>query len=447
MNRQVRLVILAHASAAVGMGLPWPVLLLAVEQASGSELLLGLAGAARLAPYVALSWLSGRLADRRERAHIVRLSLWARLGCLLVCGAGLAANQPLIAVIAATGAIIAGTPAYPALAAGMPRLAGRASGSATSLLVTVEVASFVVGPAVGGLFVGRMPPAWVAVVGSVFVMAGLLAFGRTAMPAPELPVAHDAPSGMWTLLRRNRSARHALAVVAVVNALLSVVGLAMLQLAHGVWGSGDEGFGLGTALLGFGALGAPAVSRLRPMMSGRGCLLALGGTAAVFGVVPGGWPALVALALLGAVAVCCESVATAVLQTAVRDSQRASVLGLADTVMVGAAMVATLITPWAGERLGPVTLILLVGAGAGAIALAWTSEGLPVGGESSSATRAEQPGEGVTFRAGHREPVVGLDGHERPRIVTLPGRDGHPGLRPGAVLGEVHVSAHGPQLW
>ena len=62
---EVRRVITSHAFAAVGMGLPWPVLLLAVEQSTSSQLLLGLAGAARLAPYVALSWLSGRLADRR----------------------------------------------------------------------------------------------------------------------------------------------------------------------------------------------------------------------------------------------------------------------------------------------------------------------------------------------------------------------------------------------
>lgn len=83
MNRQVWRVIGSHAGAAVGMGLPWPMLLIVVEDSTTSHVLLGLAGAARLAPYVALSWLSGRLADRRERARIVRLSLWARLGFLL----------------------------------------------------------------------------------------------------------------------------------------------------------------------------------------------------------------------------------------------------------------------------------------------------------------------------------------------------------------------------
>jgi MFS family permease len=374
---EVRRVIASHAFAAVGMGLPWPALLLAVEESTTSQLVLGLAGAARLAPYVALSWLSGRLADRRERALIVRISLLARLFCLLAAAAALAASSPMLAVLAATGAIVAGTPAYPALAAGMPRLAGAATERATSLLVTVEVASFVVGPALGGAMVGRVPAAWVPIIGAVLVGVSILSFARISMPAPP-PLGPDADGcGVWTLLRREASARHALAVVAVVNALLSVLGLLLLQLAHDVWRSGDEGFGLATAVLGFGALGAPALAHTRAMRSGRACLLTLAGAAAAFAVLPGGPASLGALAAIGAVAVCCENVATAVLQTTVPDELRASVLGLADTVMVGAALIAALATPWLGVRLGPATLVLLVAAGAGLLALAWGTDRLP----------------------------------------------------------------------
>jgi hypothetical protein len=370
---EVRRVITSHAFAAVGMGLPWPVLLLAVEQSTSSQLLLGLAGAARLAPYVALSWLSGRLADRRERALIVRISLWARAVALLVAAAALAASNPLVAVVAATGAIVAGTPAYPALAAGMPRLAGAATERATSALVTVEVASFVVGPAVGGLFVGRMPPAWVPLIGAIFVGVAIVAFGRTAMPAPEASAIDAAEGGVWSLLRRDPCARQALAVVAVVNALLSVLGLLLLQLAHEVWRSGDEGFGLATALLGFGALGAPVVAHSRTMRSGRAALLTLAGAAAVFALLPGGPASFGALAVIGAVAVCCENVATSVLQATVPDELRASVLGLGDTVMVGAALLAAVATPWLGVHLGPASLLLLVAAGTAMLALAWSA--------------------------------------------------------------------------
>ncbi len=378
---EVRRVITSHAFAAVGMGLPWPVLLLAVEQSTTSQLVLGRAGAARLAPYVAFSWLSGRLADRRERALIVRISLWARLVALVAAGAALAASSPLLAVLAATGAIVAGTPAYPALAAGMPRLAGPATERATSLLVTVEVASFVVGPAIGGTVVGRMPPAGVPIIGALLVGVSIAAFGRIAMPAPPDPGRDAGACGVWSLLRRQAAARHALAVVAVVNALLSVLGLLLLQLAHDVWRSGDEGFGLATALLGFGALGAPAFAHTRAMRSGRACLLTLAGAAVGFALLPGGPASFGALAVIGAVAVCCENVATAVLQATVPDELRASVLGLGDTVMVGAALIAALATPWLGVRLGPSTLVLLIAAGAGLLALAWSTDRLRPGPE------------------------------------------------------------------
>ncbi len=451
MNRQVWRVIGSHAGAAVGMGLPWPMLLVLVEESTTSHLLLGLAGAARLAPYVALSWLSGRLADRRERARIVRLSLWARLGCLLACAGALAADSSTVAVLAATGAIIAGTPAYPALAAGMPRLAGPATARATSLLVTVEVASFVVGPAFGALFVGRLPAASVTGVGAILVGGSILAFGRIAMPAPEVTEACVAGRGVWGLLRVNSSARHALAVVAVVNALLSVLGLLLLQLAHEVWASGDEGFGVATAVLGFGALGAPAFAHTRTMSSGRACLLTLAGVAAVFAILPGGPASLGSLAVIGAVAVCCENVATAVLQTSVPDELRASVLGLGDTVMVGAALVATVATPWLGVQLGPGTLVLLVAAGTGALALSWSSLPPPSAGLAEQPTREQQSAAGVehrrervALRERHGEPIGGLDGHEGAGIVTLLRGRRRPRLRAGVVLGEVHVTPDRP---
>ena len=48
----------SHACAAVGMSLPWPVLLLSVEETTDSAALLGVAAAARLLPYVCLLYTS-----------------------------------------------------------------------------------------------------------------------------------------------------------------------------------------------------------------------------------------------------------------------------------------------------------------------------------------------------------------------------------------------------
>ena len=60
------------------MSLPWPLLVLLVWERAGDGWVLGVAGAARMLPYVALSWAAGRLADRYARDRIVRLTLVAR---------------------------------------------------------------------------------------------------------------------------------------------------------------------------------------------------------------------------------------------------------------------------------------------------------------------------------------------------------------------------------
>ena len=174
LGRDVRRLLAGHALAAVAMSLPWPLLLLLVWERSGSgtggDLLLGLTGAARMLPYVALSWATGRLADRFRRDRILRATLAARAVLLGVVAVAVARDLLTVAVLAASAAVAAGTPAYPPLAAAMPRAAGAARRRATDLLVTVEVAAFVVGPALGGLLLAsRTRPALplVAVLGTL----------------------------------------------------------------------------------------------------------------------------------------------------------------------------------------------------------------------------------------------------------------------------------------
>ena len=50
-------VVVAHALAAVAMSMPWPLLIDEVWRRTHDDTLLGVTGAARLLPYVALSWL------------------------------------------------------------------------------------------------------------------------------------------------------------------------------------------------------------------------------------------------------------------------------------------------------------------------------------------------------------------------------------------------------
>ena len=72
-----RRAIVSHAIGALAVGLPWPLLLVMVAADTDNPWLLGLAGSARMLPYVAISWLTARLADamRRDPVSYTHLTL------------------------------------------------------------------------------------------------------------------------------------------------------------------------------------------------------------------------------------------------------------------------------------------------------------------------------------------------------------------------------------
>jgi MFS family permease len=281
MTWPARRTIASHALAAVGMSLPWPLLVLLVWEQAGDGWVLGLAGAARMLPYVALSWAAGRLADRFTRDRIVRLTLVLRTLSLLAMAAALVAGQTWLALGAATFAVAVATPAYPALAAAMPGLAGRHTERATSLLVTCEVASFVVGPALGGLLLTpttRDVVPWAAVL---CVVAAWLLFRGVRLPAPVAVVVTTGATGVLAALRTSAVLRGAIAAVAVVNAVAASVALALLPLADS-WDRAGGGAPMGRRS------GSPPVRSASALWAGR-CWVA-SAAAGAWDLVPGWWP-------------------------------------------------------------------------------------------------------------------------------------------------------------
>ena len=366
MTGSARRTIASHALAAVGMSLPWPLLVLLIWERAGDGWVLGVAGAARMLPYVALSWAAGRLADRFVRDRIVRLTLVSRAFALLAVAVALAAGHTWLALGAATFAVAVATPAYPALAAAMPGLAGRHTEGATSLLVTCEVASFVVGPALGGLLLAPSTRDLVPWAAMLCLVAAWLLFEGVRLPAPTFVVARTRATGVLAALRTSSVLRGAVAAVAVVNAVAASVALALLPLAEGWSGSGEgTAFGIATGALGFGALGGPLLGRIgdRWGLGPRVWLVVL--AACLIGVAPAPslWVAVPLLAVAGAAAVQVEIVATAFVQVAAPDRLRASVLGLTDTAMVAAALLGALVAPTMAATLGPEPVVLVAAAG------------------------------------------------------------------------------------
>jgi len=349
----------SHALAAVALSLPWPWLLVLVWDRTHSPGLLGLTAASRMLPYVVCSWWAARVGDRYRRDRVVRATVVGRLVLLGALPVAVAFDQLAVAVVLAALAVAVATPAYPALAAAMPEAAGEESERATELLVTIEVASFVVGPAFGGLLLSV--PALVAplcVVGTAAALA-LVAGVRLAPPVRRTP---GTRGGTWAAVRGSAPIRRSLVLMSLLNLVDVVVGVTLLLLARGSWTgwwTPDTAYGVASGALGFGALAAPSLARRGSTLWARARIgvLLMGGAVAAVAVSPSVLWALPALVLAGAAAVHAESAATGIVQTQAGDDVRASLFGLADACMVGAAMLGALAAPALAQILGPAELL------------------------------------------------------------------------------------------
>lgn len=360
---QAHRVVAAHALAATGLSLPWPLLLLLVWEATGSALLLGVAGAARMLPYVLCSWWAGSLADRWGRDRVVRVTLVLRLALLGAAWAALSGRALLAAVLACALAVAVATPAYPAAVAGGAGLRGWTARH-TEVVVTVEVASFVVGPALGGLLLAR--PALVLPAALAATTAALLVLRGVRMP----PATGARPRGLpwWPVVRRVPEVRAAVVVMAALNAALAGAGVALLVGADDPWSSPwspHVAYGVATAVLGLASLAGPLLAPLGRGPVGRvrhGLVLVTVGLGLAAFAPRVAW-ALVPLALVGAAAVHAEAAATTVLQQRVPDRARAAVLGLGDTAMIGAALLGSLLAPPLARAVGsgPTLVVLALG--------------------------------------------------------------------------------------
>ena len=346
--RPVPRLLAAYACGSLATGLPWPLLLVLVWGRYGDgphgAWAVGLAGAARMAPYVLLSWAVGSLGDHVRRDRLVRATLLLRLVFLVGAAVAAAGGHVLLAVGAVALAVTAGTPTYPAIAAALPRLAGPGRARATEALVTIEVSSWVVGPALGGLLLWEPLRPWTLVASAALAGLGLALSCGIALPSPMVR-APDAVAGMLRAVLACPPAVGALGLAGLLNLVVTMTGIMLLPLSEESWGRGDAGFGLATACLGFGALGAPLLARLARRFGGvtwTGSLVTVAAAVALVATTPVPWPALPLLALAGACGVLIESSVTGTLQAAVPDRYRAGALGLADTIMVGGCLVGSL---------------------------------------------------------------------------------------------------------
>ena len=378
-------------------------LLIVVYETSADPLLLGLVGAARILPYVALSIPAGIIADRYERRLVLLITDVARGVIMLVMACLVAFDGPLWAIVAL--AILATCFSCffgPTIGAYLPSLVRdeRELGPANSAWSTLDNLAFVIGPAIGAILITisgialafflnaasfaviavvlwRLPPegrhrplpaAAAAATGSPVERAtDAAAGGSTARPAEHAEVVGPLPAGIESPVAIPILPLAGLALSDTVTGFVfGGLGVLTVVLAIDQLGAGEAATGYLNAAVGVGgivgAIGSGAFV-IRPGLRGPllvgSILLAVG--VATLGLAGGLGPALIAMAIASAGSLLTEVVSMTLLQRMVPDAARGRALGTIATVSTLAYAAGSFVMPVAAGAVGVEPVLLASG--------------------------------------------------------------------------------------
>jgi len=335
-------------------------LLVVVYAESGSPILLGIVGAARILPYVLLSVPAGMVADRFDRRMVLLVTDVARGALMLVLAVAVALEASTIVIVAV--AILAAcfsTFFGPAIGALLPMLVDeRDLGPANAAWATLDNVAFIIGPAVAGILlaVAGLEAAFLLNAASFAVVAVVLWRLPAARPTGNVDSSADAPqrdTGGWRALVRP------LAGPFILDSTTSLVGggvgVLTVVIAVDVLSAGDAGTGYLNAATGVGGVVAGIASGT--LLARRLELpLALGGLVGGIGLA---WLAvagnlLVAMLAIGfgvAGLLLLDVVNTTLIQRIVPDELRGRAMGVLQTTSsivfsIGSFLVPVLAATW-----------------------------------------------------------------------------------------------------
>lgn len=374
-DHDTRALIGASAASQLGDWLYNAALLGYVYTATGSAAWVAAATVFRLLPYVLFGPLGGMLADRHDRRSVLLAGDALRLLVMLALAAAVAADGPVVIVIALTAlASIAGTAEKPAAMALLPRLVGETRlGTANALLHTVQDLGVVVGPAIGALLLA-VAPDWVAFVvnATTFALSAALVSTMRARPIPAR--GDEAGSAFGEVVQGVRAARTAPYVVP----LLLVV--AMVEFTYGAQAvqlvvyadrqldlAGGYGYLLAASGIG-GLLSATVNHRLAAGNAVSAIVVLTGAIFCATQFVYAGVDALVvalAVTVVGGIGmVACEVVAETTLARTVSPDVIGRVMGVFDALSVAAMVLGALAATTLVDATSLRTSLLVTGAAA-----------------------------------------------------------------------------------
>ncbi len=368
--RSFRLLWLGVLTSSLGMWMEQVALGWLVLALTDSAFMLGVVGAARMAPFLFVGIPAGALADRMDRTLFIR-----------ILHLGIAGVAFLIAVLIASGEITAWQLVALDLVSGVLRAAsipvrqalvydivGR--GNSLNGLAMISLSQRVAG-VMGSLFAGGITVALgaeAAYVGMgiayLFSVAALMLLRDPGQAAPtqHAPLMENLVGGV-RLLRENRTLSGLVAITAAMEAL----GFSHQQMlpifARDVFQVGAGGLGVmmavraGGGIVGIAAIGGvdSAGSKGKLMMG----TLGFGGLAlTAFGVTPVYWPALLMLAAASALMSMAGILGQTLMQQVVANEERGRAMG-AWTLGIGFGPVGSLELGAIARLLGaPVGLVI-----------------------------------------------------------------------------------------
>ena len=335
-------------------------------KATGSASLVGIAAFLQFFPGVVLGPVAGHIADHFSRRTVL-LATQAVLGVVafVLWGlwlAGVATPTVLLAVVT-VGGIVNGIN-IPSWQAFVSELVPR---EALLNAITLNSAQFngarAIGPAIGGLVLGRWGPSWAFLVNGISYVAVLVALAliRGVRVVPVRTEQRRVLSGFKDSIEYARRHTGILLAYGIVCAV-AFLGNPIFQLtpvfATKVFHVGASRYGLLTAALGGGAvLGAVALGsagniRRRSRLV-RFALLGYSLTLVGFGIAPNFWLAVVAIAMLGTLFLWVVATLNTSVQLLVAEEMRGRVLALYIMVFTASYPLGSLVQGAIADAVGP----------------------------------------------------------------------------------------------
>ncbi len=367
-------------------------ILVVVYADSGSAVLLGIVGAARIVPYVLLSVPAGIVADRYDRRMVLLVTDVARGAIMLCLVAAVLVGAPTLVIVALS--ILAAcfsTFFGPAIASLLPTLVEEDDlGPANSAWATLDNVAFIIGPALAGIILatGNLAIAFLINAMTFAVVAVVLwrlpVPRRAAAPAHATQTEGEEPKVAVGWRDLVRPLAGPLVLDSATSAVGGGLGVLTVLLALDVLGAGEAGTGYLNAATGVGGVvagivgGALLARRLRvPLL--------VGGLAGGIGLVwlalaSELWVAMLAIGLAVGGLLLLDVVNTTLIQRLVPDELRGRAMGLLQTSSAILYAGGSLFVPLLADTVGVVPVLIgcavICGAGvAGALVL---STGGPV---------------------------------------------------------------------